>query len=1591
MRKEIISLILALAMVLSIIPIGMISVSAETVYYNVTGGQLKFDTATGTITGFTGQPTNVVIPEEIDGVTVVAIRYNAFYNCSSLTSITIPNSVSSIGFYGFYNCIALTSISLPNAITEIQENTFQGCSSLVMITIPIGVTSIGNSVFANCKKLKEISLPISLQSIGYSAFNGCTNLVSISIPEGVTIIKDWAFQGCTNLFLISFPSTLTNIGYLAFEDTTWYVLKPDDNVVYAGKVAYGYKGNYNSVSAITLRADTKGIASRAFLGCSDLTEIIIPNSITYIGANAFDGCRNLKNINLPSSIEIIERETFMDCNSLESFIIPSDVTFIGYGAFYNCNSLKNINIPNGVTAINDYTFANCTGLISIDMPSSLTMIGIAVFYNCSGLTSINIPDSVIEVREGAFKNCSGLENINIPNKLDVIYGSTFMGCSSLTNINIPNNITRIANSAFSGCTSITTITIPSSVISIEYQAFENCTSLTKIIIPKSVTKINENVFYKYSGLTIYGEKGSYAETYAKNNYIPFKQISNGGNSLIIIPSTSLTLNTTQHTFNGIGKELSIVATLSPANTSNQSLKITSSNPNVAISKGSVFIADKQVITIVSKGFGNCTIKVENEGNVATCNITVNKSNLTDDEKILRKMALSNIVYHDEVLNSIGKKVKDLNIRNSQNMMYVNGQAVDWNEFWDKYIGDYEIIGASSTGDGVWGNDMQAVAFKDDNGDIVISYRGSSSFRDIYEGIRYTIANSTSKQFKAAYNFYKFYYDAYSPYGKNISLTGHSLGGALASYVSILDGSVKADVFNDATGWILWNTYVDNTFNIKKFDGVNVARHTSYVNVQFDLKNDYVVYKLFLNYRNNYEMKTNGYDVNEGDIHGMPAMITYSSTSKEFGLSKNMLNGVWTMNIAKAPWEWSEMWKIELLHLGTDGDDTIYAMRDVINQNYVYTGNGNDKVTASTNNDFIIAIGEGKKELVGRSGNDTYVVDKNINNDDIYIRDCGGKDTLVIKNVSDTENFNIIDNGSNYYLTLNNNCKIYVNKNRDVLDGPLTVELRDSNGTLLRTMKFEPSKMLSIMSAKYMLSNSQYTLKSIKLMGDVEVSVFDENNNLLGTHNNLQSEIITTPYGYFYPSFENGENAMLIDLINGNYTLKITSNSFVGCEVYDPQAQGSVWYGKKGIDLSDGSKLVVNTDFINTQNKFAIERNGLVEPLTARERVYASSVNINQSSINIKAGEKQVVSATVLPNNSLGFEVSWEVIQPDENSTVATVIKDGGITNVIGITEGVAILRATAMDDGKAFAEIPITVTQSAPPKIYSDNYIEGSYTDAESVRVYATAPLGFDKLFINGNEQSYVDITEEGQNKVYAYAMNSETGEVTKTAIYNVNIDRKSPMISGVENGAKYYFDRFISAYDVNLASVTVNNIEWTTEELKGEKIFSEVGNYTVAAQDFSGKTTTVSFEILPMPNVSDISSDSVKLINSIRDEFEQVKYDLPQNKVETLENQISAIESQWITQTGIWSISLEKVNDTTINAKIINRLNEYSNPPILLLSFYKENKLLFVKRKTIESDVTDYTFEIQASSGANSVKALLWKSIDSLEPACNSAEIVIN
>lgn len=492
--------------------------------------------------------------------------------------------VTKIGYMAFSECSALTSISIPQSITILPDHCFYGCSSLSSISIPQSMKTIGVGVFYECKALSNVILPEGITSINNKLFYGCEQLESITIPQTTTSIGESAFEGCIGMTTITLPEQLSSIGKCAFK-------------------------NCSSLLAIHLPEGVKSLGENTFENCSSLNTVVLPSNLKSIPKMAFCKCKGLEQLNLPEELVAIDDYAFMDCISLSKVSMPQNVYRIGLGAYRNCSSLKKV-IVNDMDAwcgiifvsqdsnplfhaqhlysdddteiktlmlssrrIKDYTFykaENISSIYIIGDGSIIPEISNHTFgSSCYTWTDLYVPEGkkeefsnadcwrnfksisesdfcvltdgircriknskeaevtkpvdgesysgdivipesvsfagidfkITSIGKQAFYYCENGTSVTIPNSITYIGKETFYRCRGLTSVTIPNSVTSIGERAFEGCSGLTSFVIPNSISSIENYVFEGCSGLIFIDFPKTISSIGEWAFAGCNSLT----------------------------------------------------------------------------------------------------------------------------------------------------------------------------------------------------------------------------------------------------------------------------------------------------------------------------------------------------------------------------------------------------------------------------------------------------------------------------------------------------------------------------------------------------------------------------------------------------------------------------------------------------------------------------------------------------------------------------------------------------------------------------------------------------------------------------------------------------------------------------------------------------------------------------------------------------------------------------------------------------------------------------------------------------------------------------------------------------------------------------------
>lgn len=381
------------------------------------------------------------------------------------------------------------------------------------------VTSIGNDAFYGCQKLKNVVIPEGVTSIGKNTFNYCYNLISITIPDSVQSIGEGLAAGSYKFKELHFskehPTFAFNNGAL-IRKSDLTVLRVTDTKAQEYELPWGItKIAYNAFESHKAKS------------------IIIPDSVTTIGANAFAECKNLTNVYIPGSVTTIGTQAFHSCTKLKSVRIPNSVTQIGNGAFDWCDSLETIEVDpdhpvyafgNGALIVKDTReMIYCAGATkgTYEIPGGIEKIGQMAFHGNKNLREIIIPDSVTSIGPYAFCDCKSLTTIRLPEGLIVISPDMFGYSAKLKEVNIPNTVTDIESYAFESCKSLKKIVLPEGVKNIGRYAFMGCTGLTSIEIPSTVNIIESTAFDGCKNLVCTVKEGSYAKEYCEKNNIKY--------------------------------------------------------------------------------------------------------------------------------------------------------------------------------------------------------------------------------------------------------------------------------------------------------------------------------------------------------------------------------------------------------------------------------------------------------------------------------------------------------------------------------------------------------------------------------------------------------------------------------------------------------------------------------------------------------------------------------------------------------------------------------------------------------------------------------------------------------------------------------------------------------------------------------------------------------------------------------------------------------------------------------------------------------------------------------------------------------------
>ena len=442
--KRLISLLVAVCMMITMLPLSAVTAfaadtSSSTVYeatvdgykyaYTVNGGNATITDFLGPVASTSTGSYDITIPEKLDDHPVTGLGESSFSGtyspdhqtnhnlisfCNQIQSVTIPESVTSIGKSAFEHCSKLDSLTIKGVATSIGAYAFASCTSLTSLSLVGSFQTIGDSAFVNCG-MTSLTIDATITSIEKYAFSS-RFLTSLSLTGNVQKIGDYAFANCTSLTSLSLTGNVQKIGDHAFDSCS-------------------------SLNTVTFPKSPTSIGSYAFDSCTSLNSIEIPGTVTEIGDCAFYHCSGLTSVKIDEGVQSTGADMFNDCGQLTTVTFPESLTTIADGSFASCSNLNHVKIPARVTCIGDSAFSNCTSLSEITLQDGVKTIGANAFFSCQALTSITLPDSVTDIGRDAFWYCSQLKSITIPENVTAIKPDTFYWCFSLKDITLPAGLT----------------------------------------------------------------------------------------------------------------------------------------------------------------------------------------------------------------------------------------------------------------------------------------------------------------------------------------------------------------------------------------------------------------------------------------------------------------------------------------------------------------------------------------------------------------------------------------------------------------------------------------------------------------------------------------------------------------------------------------------------------------------------------------------------------------------------------------------------------------------------------------------------------------------------------------------------------------------------------------------------------------------------------------------------------------------------------------------------------------------------------------------------------------------------------------------
>lgn len=463
--RSFLCVLLAFTLVLALFP-ASIATAAENGEYEY---ELFNSQSRARILKYIGEGGDVVIPDEIEGATVVEIRDSAFDGNATVTSVTMGDTVIEIGEFVFRGCSALKEIRLSETLRVIGRESFKGCAALEEIRIPDSVEAL----------MLHVNAGLSQGGM----FEGCHSLHTAVIGERVRFVPIYAFRDCISLKNVTIGGNVEQILYYAFEN------------------------------------------------CTALETVAIPDSVTTIEAGAFKSCTALRSVDFGGGLKMLASEVFYNCKSLKEIVLPDGLEHTDHilglrGVFEACTSLERVNLGKGLQNIADRMFYDCSSLVSVAFGDRVTMLGAYSFYRCNALRAIRLPDTVEEIGAHAFEECEDLERIDFGAGLKVIRSEAFRRCVSLRNIDLPNSLELMEHEEFhrgifQECTALKRVIIGNGIETVSERIFWGCIALEEVVIGRNVETIEDYAFWSCNSLKKVYFQGDMPQCDAQTNPVVF--------------------------------------------------------------------------------------------------------------------------------------------------------------------------------------------------------------------------------------------------------------------------------------------------------------------------------------------------------------------------------------------------------------------------------------------------------------------------------------------------------------------------------------------------------------------------------------------------------------------------------------------------------------------------------------------------------------------------------------------------------------------------------------------------------------------------------------------------------------------------------------------------------------------------------------------------------------------------------------------------------------------------------------------------------------------------------------------------------------